>query len=167
MWERTTKLSEIVAEGRGVGGGAEFDALLYPGGLGPAFDLATDAGSQVPIAGFAAAGKPVAAVCNGAAALAGVVLPPSSTPGEGGQRCLVAGKRVTSFSNAEEGPLGVSRYLSFLPEDRLRERGALYEKAAEPRAAHVVVEDGGRLITGQNPESSRGVGEALAEALGL
>lgn len=149
VWEQTAKLSTFV----GRGAAQEFDAIFYPGGVGPMFDLATDAESQALIAEFVAAGKPVASVCHGPAAFTGV-------PG------LLAGKRVTGFSNAEEEVTGVKDHLNFLLETKLREVGGRYEKAAEPWGEHVVVEDGGKLITGQNPASSKGVGEALAKAIG-
>lgn len=155
VWEQTAKLSSFV----GAGAAQEFDALFYPGGFGPMFDLATDAESQALIAEFVAAGKPVAAVCHGPVVLAGV----KTAAG----RHLVDGKRVTGFSNAEEEFTGIKEYLPFLLEDRLKEAGGRYEKAAEPWAENVVVEDGGKLITGQNPGSSKAVGEALAKSLGL
>ncbi|RYP60654.1 hypothetical protein DL769_008030 [Monosporascus sp. CRB-8-3] len=154
VWENTTPLSRLL--GRAA---SEFDALLYPGGVGPMFDLATDAQSQALIAEFIAAGKPVAAICHGPVVLTGVKLRDGTS--------LVAGKRVTSFSNAEEYAVGITEHLPFLLEDRLRELGAVYEKAPELWGEKVVVEDGGKLITGQNPASSKGVGEALAKALGL
>ncbi|RYP10011.1 hypothetical protein DL764_000940 [Monosporascus ibericus] len=154
VWENTTPLSRFLG-----GAASEFDAVLYPGGVGPMFDLATDAQSQALIAEFVAAGKPVAAVCHGPVALTGVKLKDGTS--------LVAGKRVTSISNAEDDSLGIRDHLPFMLEDRLRELGAVYEKAPDLWGEKVVVEDGGKLITGQNPASGKGVGEALVKALGL
>ncbi|KAI1139337.1 class I glutamine amidotransferase-like protein [Hypoxylon sp. FL0543] len=152
LWERTAPVSSFL------GRAAEFAALFYPGGYAPMFDVATDAHSIALAREFAAAGKVVAAVCHGPAALVNVVLP-------GGEH-LLRGKRVTAYSNAEEEAVGMARHMPFSLEDRIREAGATYEKAGlnEP---FVVVEDGGRLITGQNPWSSVGVGEAIAKAIGV
>ncbi len=154
LWEATGKISDFLGHAA-----AEFDALFYPGGVGPMFDLATDAQSQALISEFVAAGKPVAAVCHGPVCFQDVVLPDG--------RYLIAGKEVTAVSNTEEEILGLDPYLPFALEDRLKERGATYVKAAEPWGVKVVVQDDGKFITGQNPASAKGVGEALVAALGL
>ncbi|KAL7619739.1 hypothetical protein AAE478_010281 [Parahypoxylon ruwenzoriense] len=153
LWERTTPLSALA------GKTGEFAALFYPGGHGPMFDLATDAASAALVREFVAAGKPVAAVCHGPAAFVNVELPDG--------RKLLQGKRVTGFSNAEEEQVGMVPYMPFSLEDGIRQAGGAYEKAAEPWAPLVLVQDGGRFITGQNPASSKGVGEELAKAIGL
>lgn len=142
-----------------VGKADNFDAVFVPGGHGPMFDLATDATSQQIIAEFAAADKVVAAVCHGPAALVGVRVP----PGEG--KYLLAGKRVTGFSNAEEDQVQLSKVMPFMLEDRLREvSGGGFVKADEPWGEKVVVD--GKVITGQNPASAKRIGEAIIEALG-
>ncbi|KAI5863742.1 DJ-1/PfpI family protein [Durotheca rogersii] len=158
LWEQTAPLASF----RGRAG--EFAALFFPGGHGPMFDLATDAESHALINEFVDAGKPVAAVCHGPAALANVVLTgPAATPGQ----TLLAGRRVTGFTDAEEAQVGMTQHMPFSLEARLAQAGGLFEKATEPWAPHVVVENGGKLITGQNPASSVGVGEAIAKAIGL
>jgi len=152
LWEKTAKLSDFL------GKASEFDALFYPGGHGPMFDLATDKESIALINEFVAAGKPVSAVCHGPAVFTNVTLPSGKS--------LVAGKEVTGFSNAEEDQAGMTKFMPFLLEDKLKEAGGTYKKAAEPWAEFVVVQDGGKFITGQNPASAKGVGEALVKAIG-
>ena len=149
LWETTAPLSSF--RGRA----DEFAAIFYPGGHGPMFDLASDATSQALIAEFADKGKVVAAVCHGSGALIGV---------EGGR--FLEGKRVTGFSNAEEEAVGLDGVVPFSLEDRLVEavgRAGSYEKAKEKWEVKVVVD--GKLITGQNPASAKGVAEAIVQAV--
>jgi len=151
VWENTTPLKEFV------GRASEFDALFYPGGHGPMFDLATDKDSIKIIEEFYAAGKIVAAVCHGPVVLA----PAKGSDGE----YIVKGKQVTGFSNAEEDIVKMSEAMPFLLEDALVKSGAKFVKASEPWGEKVVVD--GKLITGQNPASAKGVGEAIAKSLGI
>ena len=133
---------------------SDFDAVFYPGGHGPMWDLATDPHSIALIERFVAQNKPVAAVCHAPAALVNV----KDTKGEP----LAKGKRVTGFSNSEEAAVQLTEIVPFLVEDRLSELGGRYEKGAD-WAPYVVVD--GLLITGQNPASSEGVADALLAAL--
>ncbi|KAI8628122.1 ThiJ/PfpI family protein [Xylariaceae sp. FL1651] len=153
VWEQT----ERVASFKGRAG--EFAAVFYPGGHGPMFDLVNDADSIAVIEEFAAAGKPVAAVCHGPAVLLNVKT-------EDG-KSILAGKDVTGFSNAEEDAVDMSKYMPFMLEDRMKEAGGNYKKAFEPWGELVLVQDGGKLITGQNPASAKGVGEAILKAIGV
>ncbi|KAH8668736.1 ThiJ/PfpI family protein [Xylariales sp. PMI_506] len=153
IWKNTEKLSTFL------GRSGEFAALFYPGGHGPMYDLATDKDSIALINEFVAAGKPVAAVCHGPAVFTNVVLPSGEH--------LVKGKEVTGFSNVEEDQVQLSSVMPFLLEDKLKEAGGIYKKAAEPWGEFVLSVDGGKLITGQNPASAAGTGKALLEALGL
>lgn len=133
---------------------ADYDAVFVPGGHGPMWDLATDPVSAALIGAFAAAGKPVAAVCHGVAALL-----PVRTPAG---RPLVEGRKLTGFSDEEERAVGLEDVVPFLLQDRLVIEGAIYSEA--PRfAPHVVVD--GRLVTGQNPASAQGTAQALARLL--
>lgn len=116
-------------------------------------DGPTDPTLRALISAFAAAGKIVSAVCHGPVAFSGP---------EVNGKPLVAGKRVTCFSDSEENTVGKSHLVPFLPESRLRELGGLYEKG-EDWCPYVVVD--GKLITGQNPQSSELIGKAIAEAL--
>lgn len=152
LWEKTAPIKTFL------GHAEEYAALFYPGGHGPMFDLVGDDDSIALITEFVAASKPVAAVCHGPIVFTDVILP-------GGHHMLM-GKEVTGFSNAEEQAVSMDKYMPFLLEDRLKESGGDY-KAAEPFKPLVVVDDHGRLITGQNPQSSKAVGEALAKAIGL
>ncbi len=129
---------------------SDFDAVFYPGGHGPLWDLAEDATSAALIEAMFAAGKSVAAVCHGPAVLRHVKTK------EG--KPAVEGKKVTGFSNTEEQAAGLTRVVPFLLEDMLKEQGGLYSKAADWEP-HVVRD--GLLITGQNPASSEQAARAL------
>ncbi|KAI1082152.1 DJ-1/PfpI family protein [Whalleya microplaca] len=153
VWENTTTIASVL------GHSGEYAALFYPGGHGPMFDLATDANSIALINEFVAAGKPVAAVCHGPAVFTNVKLPSG--------KYLLAGKEATGFSNLEEDQVGMTALMPFSLEDKIKEVGGVYKKAAEPWGELTVVQDGGKLITGQNPSSSKGVGEAIAKAIGV
>ncbi|WP_250032203.1 type 1 glutamine amidotransferase domain-containing protein [Paractinoplanes maris] len=127
-----------------------YAAVYYPGGHGPMEDLATDADSAALIEKALAAGTPLALVCHGVAAL----LPVHPE--------LIAGRRVTAFSNAEEAAAGLAPKAPWLVEDRLVALGATYDAGADWQP-HVVVD--GRLITGQNPASSAPVAAEIVRAL--
>lgn len=129
---------------------ADFDAAFYPGGHGPLWDLAHDPDSIRLIRTLLESGRPVAAVCHGPAVLVNV------QASSGGY--LVAGRRVTAFSNEEEALVGLTDRVPFSVQDQLVRRGAIYTHA-EPFAAHVQVD--GLLVTGQNPASSAPAAEAL------
>ncbi|MGE6793446.1 type 1 glutamine amidotransferase domain-containing protein [Pseudomonas guineae] len=133
---------------------AEFDAVFYPGGHGPLWDLAEDAASIALIERAIAAGKPVAAVCHAPAVLRHV-------KGSDGQP-WVAGKAVTGFSNSEEEAVGLTQVVPFLVEDMLKAQGGHYSKTADWQV-HVVTD--GLLITGQNPASSEATAHALLKLL--
>ena len=132
---------------------ADYDAVFYPGGHGPLWDLATDSTSSALIESFYTNNKPVAFVCHSPAVLKNV-----KVNGE----FLVKGKKVTGFSNTEEEAVGLTNVVPFLLEDALKANGATYSKIEnwQPYA----VEDG-LLITGQNPASSKLVAEKLLNQL--
>ena len=142
----TKKLADVSA--------ADFDAVFYPGGHGPMWDMPDNAISIALIEAFVEANKPVGAVCHAPAALVNV-------RGQDGEY-LVKGKRVTGFTNAEEKAVGLAEVVPFLLEDRLKERGGLYSKGAN-WAPHVRVD--GKLVTGQNPSSSGPAAKALLTLL--
>lgn len=142
----TTKLSEIKVE--------DFDAMFYPGGHGPLWDLHSDKYSIALIEGFIAAGKPVAAVCHAPAAL----LKAKNQNGDP----LVKGKKITGFSNSEEAAVGLTDVVPYLLEDQLIALGGTYQKVEDWNSLAVV---DGLIITGQNPGSSVAVSEALLKAL--
>jgi len=131
-----------------------FDAVFYPGGHGPMWDLAEDADSKALIEATIAADKPVALVCHAPAVLKNVTAPDGAP--------LVKGKKVTGFTNGEEEAVGLTKVVPFLLEDMLKEKGGDYSKGAD--FASYVVQDG-LLITGQNPPSSEAAAEALLKAL--
>jgi putative intracellular protease/amidase len=131
-----------------------YAGVFFPGGYGLLFDLVEDPSSLRITAAMARHGRPIAAVCHGPAALSAVVL-------EDGRR-LVAGKHVTGFTREEEVAMKTLEKIPFLLEERMIESGAIYQKKAKWQ---VLVVTDGALITGQNPGSATGVGEALAAAL--
>ena len=133
---------------------ASFDAVFYPGGHGPMWDLAEDTDSIGLIETMLAAGKPVAAVCHAPSALL-------KAKGADGQP-IVRGKSVAGFSNTEEEASGLSEVVPFLVEAQLIGYGAYYTKAADWRS-HVVSD--GLLVTGQNPASSGPAAKALLTLL--
>lgn len=131
----------------------DFDAVFYPGGHGPMWDLAEDLDSIALIEAFYTAGKPVAAVCHAPGVLHRVTI-----DGEP----LVKGKRVTGFANSEEEAVQLTHVVPFLVEDELKRLGGLYEKAANWESFAIT---DGRLITGQNPASSTAGAQALVKLL--
>lgn len=141
----TVKLAEVKAE--------DYDAVFYPGGHGPLWDLASSQDSIKLIEAFAKQEKPIAAVCHAPAVFADV-------KNENGEP-LVKGKKVTGFTNTEEEAVNLTDVVPFLVEDKLKELGGHYSKEGDWQS-HVVRD--GLLITGQNPASSE---EAAKELLKL
>ncbi len=140
------KLSEIDA--------ADYDAVFYPGGHGPMWDLANDAKSVELIETFYNTQKPIAFVCHAPAALINV-------KAENGHP-LVHGKKVTGFSNTEEEAVGLTKVVPFLLEDELTRLGAHYSKGNDWSS---YTQHDGLLITGQNPASSEDVAILLLKIL--
>lgn len=132
----------------------DFDAVFYPGGHGPLWDLTDNADSLRLIETLYAAGKPVASVCHAPT----VLINAKDKSG----RYLVENKNITAFSNSEEDGVGLSQVVPFLLEDALKQRGAVYHKG-EDWASFVQVD--GQLITGQNPASSAETAKALLQLL--
>jgi len=132
----------------------DYDAVFYPGGHGPLWDLATDKTSIKLIEAFYNTQKPIAFVCHAPAALINV-------KAENGEP-LVKGKKVTGFSNTEEEAVGLTKVVPFLLEDELKKLGAHYSN--ETYWSSFVQQDG-LLITGQNPASSEAVAKLLLKSL--
>ncbi|OSP53942.1 type 1 glutamine amidotransferase domain-containing protein [Pseudoruegeria sp. SK021] len=142
----TAVLSSVDAEG--------FDAIFYPGGHGPLWDLAEDADSIRLIETFWSSDRPVGAVCHAPA----VFKHPKGSDG----KPLVAGKTVTGFTNTEEEGVGLTDVVPFLVEDMLKANGADYEKG-DDWGVFVVMD--GKLVTGQNPASSEEAAQKLLSLL--
>ncbi|MBR0554026.1 type 1 glutamine amidotransferase domain-containing protein [Stakelama marina] len=132
----------------------DFDAIFYPGGHGPLWDLAEDAHSRALIEQAFAAGKHVAAVCHAPAVFRHAKAADGSP--------LVAGKKVTGFTNGEEAAVGLTDVVPFLVEDMLKDAGGIYSKT-DDWGVHVLHD--GLLITGQNPASSGPAAQELVSAL--
>lgn len=131
-----------------------FDAVFYPGGHGPLWDLANDSASIGIIEAAFSSGKPLALVCHAPGAL-------RYAKGVAGKH-LVSGKKVTGFTNTEEEAVGLTKVVPFLVEDMLKDSGGLYAKG--PDWQSFVVTDG-NLITGQNPASSEEAAHAVLTML--
>ena len=142
----TVKLSEVNQ--------ADYDAVFYPGGHGPLWDLANDTHSIALIEDFYKHDKPVAFVCHAPAALVKVKAP-NGEP-------LVKGKEVTGFSNTEEEAVQLTAVVPFLLEDELVKLGGTYSKGADWGS---YVKQDGLLITGQNPASSEEAAQLLLKTL--
>lgn len=134
--------------------GDNFDAIFYPGGHGPLWDLANDADSISLIESNYAAGKPLAFVCHAPGVLA-KTRAASGAP-------LVQGKQVTGFTNTEEAAAGLTDVVPFLVEDMLTEHGAGYSKM-DDWTSYVVTDV--NLVTGQNPASSEAAAKTLLTLL--
>jgi len=133
---------------------SDYDAVFYPGGHGPLWDLAEDKKSIALIEEAIAAAKPVALVCHAP----GVLRHVKGTDG----KALVAGREVTGFTNSEEEAVQLTKVVPFLVEDMLKANGGIYSRGAD--WGPYVVSDG-LLITGQNPASSGPAARALIEYL--
>ena len=142
----TGRLSDVSGDG--------FDALFYPGGHGPLWDLAEDQNSIRLIESMAAAGKVVCTVCHSPGVLRHVKAA-NGAP-------LVQGKNVTGFTNTEEAAVQLTDIVPFLVEDMLVKNGGNYSKGADWQS--FVVTDG-KLITGQNPASSEAAALAVLRQL--
>ncbi|AMJ66311.1 type 1 glutamine amidotransferase domain-containing protein [Hymenobacter sp. PAMC 26628] len=134
---------------------ADFDAIFYPGGHGPLWDLAEDPKSIALIETAYAAGKPVAVVCHAPGVLRHVKAPNGDL--------LVKGKAVTGFTNTEEEAVQLTDVVPFLVEDMLKNAGGTYSKGTD-WGPYVVT--AGHLITGQNPASSEPAAKELLKQLG-
>jgi putative intracellular protease/amidase len=141
----TVKLKDVRSE--------DFDAVFYPGGHGPMWDLVDNPDSIALIESSYVAGKPVAAVCHAPAVLHRVII--DGAP-------IVKGKRVTGFANSEEEAVQLTEVVPFLVEDELKRLGGRFEKAADWQS--FVITDG-HLVTGQNPASSTAGAQALVKLL--
>jgi putative intracellular protease/amidase len=133
---------------------SDYDAVYFPGGHGPLWDLAEDKNSIALIEGFFTANKPVAAACHAPAIFKNTKKLDGSP--------LVKGLKVTGFSNSEETASGLAEVVPFLVEGMLTENGAIYSKGADWEV-HVIEDN--NLITGQNPASAKGVAEKLLNQL--
>jgi len=140
---QTAKLADMKAE--------DFDTIFYVGGHGPLWDLAESSISIKLIESFYNSSKPVAFVCHAPGVLHKVTY--KGMP-------IVKGKRVTGFSNSEEGAVHLTDVVPFLVEDELKRLGGKYEKAPDWQSLAIV---DGRLITGQNPASSTAAAQALLQ----
>ncbi len=146
IFSKTKKLTQVKQD--------DFDAVFYPGGHGPLWDLSKDKNSIKIIESFYNNDKPIAFVCHAPAAL-------QKVKDKNGQP-LVKGKKVTGFTNGEEAAVQLTDVVPFLIEDMLTEKGAFYEKGADWSSFATT---DGILITGQNPQSANLVAQLLLEKI--
>jgi len=152
LWNNTEKLDKFL------GHAGEFEAIFFVGGHGPMWDLANDSTSHRLINEFYDHNKIVSAVCHGPAALAHVKLSSGDY--------LLHGHSVTGFSNSEEDAMGLTAAMPFKLEDALNTAsGGKFVKASQDWGEKVVIARGGKLITGQNPASASGVGQAIYDVI--
>jgi len=142
----TVKLADVVV--------SDFDAVFYPGGHGPLWDLAEDDKSIALIKTAYEQDKVIGAVCHAPAVFKNVFIKPDQN--------IVGGREVTGFSNTEEDAVQLTNIVPFLLEDMLKQNNARYSRG-DDWAPHIVVD--GKLITGQNPASSEGAAKAVLQAL--
>jgi len=142
----TLKLSDVKA--------SDYDAVFYPGGHGPLWDLTKDAHSIALIEAFHQQNKPMALVCHAPCALLNVKLPNGDF--------LIKGRNVTGFSDTEEAAVKLTKVVPFLLEDELKKTGGHYRKGPD---CSVYVQTDGMLITGQNPASSAEAAKVLLKLL--
>ncbi|MBE0456184.1 type 1 glutamine amidotransferase domain-containing protein [Pseudoalteromonas sp. KG3] len=147
LMANTKVLSEVNA--------SDFDGVFYPGGHGPLWDLVDNTDSIALIEEFINTEKPVAAVCHASA----VFLNVKNSDGT----ALVAGKKVTGFSNSEEDAVQLTDIVPLLVEDELIKKGGDYQKTDD---WGVLALEDGLLITGQNPASSELAAKKLLTKLG-
>lgn len=143
----TRRLSEIAPD--------HYDALFFPGGHGPMWDLSKNNEVKRLIQAFDEEEKPIGAVCHGPAALV------NALGGRG--RPLVENRKLTAFTNTEESAVGLTEVVPFALESRLKERGALFQRGED--WSEYCVSDG-NLVTGQNPASSAATAKAMLQLLG-
>ena len=143
----THKLAEVA--------GGDYDAVFYPGGHGPLWDLAEDRDSIRLIEATLAAGKPLGAVCHAP----GVLRHARAADGTP----LVKGRSVTGFTNTEEAAVGLTQVVPFLVEDMLKANGGTYSKQGDWQSYAIT---DGKLVTGQNPASSEAAAAAVLALLG-
>ncbi|SFI26031.1 type 1 glutamine amidotransferase domain-containing protein [Halpernia frigidisoli] len=155
-FHKDSKLQEVIANTHKLSEmkSADFDAVFYPGGHGPLWDLANDKDSAKLILDFYNNDKLVGAVCHAPGAFKNVKF-------ENGD-AFIKGKNFTGFSNSEEEAVKLTDVVPFLLEDELQKQGGNYSKT-EDWGVHVV--EDGLLITGQNPASSEAVAEKMMSRL--
>lgn len=142
----TEVLSNIAAD--------DYDAIFFPGGHGPLWDLAEDKDSIALIEAFAKEDRVIGAVCHAPAVF-------RHTKGTDGHP-LVSGKAVTGFTNTEEEGVGLTSVVPFLVEDMLKSNGGDYQ-SGDDWASFAVTD--GKLVTGQNPASSEAAAQKVLELL--
>jgi len=131
-----------------------YSAVFFAGGHGTMWDFPDSKAVQNVTRDIYEAGGVVAAICHGPSALVNVKL--------SNGRYLVAGKKLSAFTNDEEQSIELDHTVPFLLASKLIERGALHQPKPNWNS-NVVVDE--RLVTGQNPQSATGVGEAIRDLL--
>lgn len=132
----------------------EYSAIFYAGGHGAMWDFPDNQILSQLASTIYENGGIVAAVCHGPAGLVNIKL--------NNGKYLIEGKKINGFTNEEEAAVKLNNIVPFLLENKLKERGAIFEKSGMWQQ-HVTVDN--RVITGQNPQSAKAVGEAILTEL--
>lgn len=132
----------------------DYSTIFYAGGHGAMWDFADNTELAAIASKIYENGGIVAGVCHGPAGLVNIKL--------NNGKYLVDGKKINAFTNEEESEVKLTNVVPFLLEDKLKERGAKFEKSGLWQN-HVVTDQ--RVITGQNPQSAKSVGEAILKEL--
>lgn len=129
------------------------DIVFLPGGHGTMWDLPKSKPLGDLLRTAWEKGAVVGAVCHGPAGLLAARLS-SGDP-------LVKGRRVAGFANSEEDAVGLSDAVPFMLEDELKAQGAQHEKGPDWQSFAIA---DGKLVTGQNPQSSAEVARLMLQA---
>ena len=146
LLQKTVPLSTVQAE--------DFDAVFYPGGHGPLWDLTSDTNSIRLIESFYMSDKPIAAVCHAPAVLLNAKTPQETS--------ILQNRKVTGFSNTEETAVALNDVVPFMLEDELKEQGGDYQR--DDDWSSFAIKDG-LIITGQNPASSEATASLLLNSI--
>lgn len=133
-----------------------YDAIFFPGGLGPMTDLLDNKTVNNWITKFYETGKIISAVCHGSVVFLNIKL--------SDRNFLIEGKKITSFTTAEEEMKKhhLGQIIPFLLDDALINRGAVFSNK-KPFESYVVIDE--NIITGQNPASATGVAKAVIQKI--
>ena len=132
----------------------DYDIIYFAGGHGVMWDFPDNEELGKIAQDIYNQGGIVSAVCHGVVGL----LSMKDATGKN----WISGKNLTGFTNEEEELNQLTGAVPFLTEEALKKAGANHTKTAA--YTENVVTDG-RLVTGQNPQSAHGVGEAVIDLL--
>jgi putative intracellular protease/amidase len=134
---------------------SQYKAVYYTGGHGTMWDFPNNQELKRISETIYQQGGVISAVCHGV----GGLLPLQDQNG----KSLIAGRTVTGFANIEETLSGMKSQVPFLLQNQLIKRGSKYKRSFVPFTSYVITDD--RIITGQNPQSSKEIADAVIKRL--